>query len=155
FLRDLYHVALRDRPALHDLCPHPGFAPMGSMQRLVDVHIPVQTRLGAVDHRAAYASPAWNELRRTNAKLAFCPSVFEPPLAIKLDQDIRAETPHVPAPGGMGDSTATQAGGGHHQDSERIDETTRRHRPFNRLTRVVGGVGKVLGARRVALRGGY
>ena len=44
FLRDLHHVALRDGPGLHDLGPHAGFAPMGSMQRLEDVHIRVQRR---------------------------------------------------------------------------------------------------------------
>ena len=38
-----------------------GVAVMDPVQRLVDVHVPVQPRLGAVDHRAANAAPAWDE----------------------------------------------------------------------------------------------
>jgi len=38
----------------------PAVPPLGSMQRLEDVHICIQTRLGAVDHRAAYASLTWD-----------------------------------------------------------------------------------------------
>ena len=88
FLRDLHNVALRDKPGFHDLAPHPGFALMSSMQRLEYVHIRVQTRLGAVDHRAAYASLAWDQLCRPDAKLTICPIVLSPPVRAEQENDV-------------------------------------------------------------------
>src|SRR5262249_3301458 len=112
---------------------------MQSMERLVDVHISLQTRLRAIDHRTAHASPARDQLCRADAQPVICPSVLEPSLASKLEQDVGAEATYVPGAARIGGGAASQASGGHYQQRERIDEAPLWHRPLDCSARVVGG----------------
>src|SRR4029078_4964151 len=74
-LVDLNRVAFRNHAAVHNLSPHPSFATMHAMECLVDIQISAHAGLCSIDHRAANAPPARNQLCRADADRTIGPGV--------------------------------------------------------------------------------
>ena len=75
------------------------------------------------------------------------PSSSQPsPEAFSSTFGRKRRTSHWPA-GSSAAPAGAQAGGGHQQEGHGVDEAIGRHRPLDRLARVVGRIGEVLGRR--------